>query len=141
LLTADLVNVRRRGTELRVVALDAAKRARATELAALFLDIAGGHVGRSREEVDEALAAVEVGPREQKLAGGIAKLIEDRCQFDAEDAVDAEELRRELFLRASAARREGGFDRRAILETIASERSLADVERALYADLRSAHIL
>jgi uncharacterized protein len=143
LLTADLVNARRQGRDLRVIPLDAHARARATELAAIFLDIARGHVGRSREEFEEACAAVEAGPRERRLADGLCKLIEDRCEFDAEALVDPEELRREVFLRASAARRGGPLDRRSIVEVVAKERELTTdaLEHALYADLRGAHLL
>jgi predicted nuclease of restriction endonuclease-like RecB superfamily len=143
LLTADLVNARRQGRDLRVIPLDAHARARATELAAIFLDIARGHVGRSREEFEEACAAVEAGPRERRLADGLCKLIEDRCEFDAEALVDPEELRREVFLRASAARRGGPLNRRSIVEVVAKERELTTdaLEHALYADLRGAHLL
>jgi predicted nuclease of restriction endonuclease-like RecB superfamily len=143
LLTADLVNARRHGRELRLVALDAAARARAHELGTLFLDIARAHVGSSREDFEQACVAVDVQPRHRRLADGLSKLVEDRCAFDAESPLDPEELRREIFLRASAARREGGFERASIMQSLAQERALtADaVERALYADLRGAHTL
>src|SRR4051794_4850295 len=59
LLTADLVNARRQGRELRVVSLDARARVRAAELAAAYLSLAQAHVGQSREELKEACAAVE----------------------------------------------------------------------------------
>jgi predicted nuclease of restriction endonuclease-like RecB superfamily len=143
LLTADLVNARRRGRELHVVVLDAAARARATELGAWFLEIAKSHVGSSREDLEEAWAAVDVQPREGRLADGLRKLVEDRCEFDAEAPVEPEELRRELFLRASAARHNGSFDRASLVNTLAAERGLFTeaFERALYADLRGAHAL
>ena len=143
LLTADLVNVRRAGRELRIVQLDAQRRARAVELTAVYLDLAMGHIGRSREELVEACRAVEVAPRDRRLADGLCKLVEDRCEFDAGAELDPEELRREVFLRSTAARRAGSFDRTLLLQAFAAERGLelAEMERALYADLRGAHPL
>lgn len=143
MLTADLVNARRRGGELRLVGLDARRQHRAAELAAGYLDVARGHVDRSRDEFDEACAGIDVQPGERRLADGIRKLIEDRCEFDAEGAIDPAELRREVFLEASAARAAGRFDRRAIVEQVGGRRAMApdQVDAALYADLRGAHRL
>jgi predicted nuclease of restriction endonuclease-like RecB superfamily len=142
-LTAELVNARRRGGQLRIVALDDAARARAAELAELFLALARDHVGRSREELEEAWDAIAVAPQDRRLADGIRKLVEDRCELDAESAHDPAELRRALFLRAAAARRDGGFDRQAIVDETAARSALAreDLEREIYADLRGAHVL
>jgi len=143
LLTADLVNARRQGRELRIVALDARARTRAAELAAIYLDLALSHVGASREDLKEACAAVEAAPRERRLADGLWKLVEDRCEFDAESPIDPQELRRAIFLRASSARRDGTFERGAVLGAIAEEHGLtpAALDQALYADLRGAHTL
>ena len=143
MLTADLVNVRRKGRELCLIPLDAARRPRAIELAAAFLGLAQAHVGRSREELDEAYRGVDVAPRERRLADGLCKLVEDRCQFAEDAGQEPEELRRDVFTRASAARQGDRFDRAALLATIAGERNLAPdaLERGLYADLRGAHAL
>ncbi len=143
MLTADLVNARRRGGELRVVALDARRQARAGELAAGYLDVAHGQVDRSRDEFDEACAGIEVQPGDRRLADGIRKLVEDRCEFDPEGSVEPADVRREVFLEASAARSAGTFDRRAIIEAIAARRAMSAeaLEAALYADLRGAHRL
>jgi predicted nuclease of restriction endonuclease-like RecB superfamily len=147
LLTADLVAARRYKGELKVRALDGPARARAAELAGLFLEVARAHVGRARQEYEDAVGAIEVPSRDRRLADGILKLIEDRCEFDAEAAVDPAVLRQSLFTRASAARRALGegdaFDRRALVEAAAAEHGLTaeGLERALYADLRAAHRL
>jgi predicted nuclease of restriction endonuclease-like RecB superfamily len=146
-LTADLVLARRRHDELRLVPLDARGRMRALELATAYLAIAEAHVGRTREEYEEALGVIEVSPREKRLADGLAKLVEDRCQFDAAAPTDPQELRRVVFDRASAARQALGpeehFDREALLAAVAEEHGLTPdaLERALYADLRGAHVL
>jgi uncharacterized protein len=146
-LTADLVNARRRGNELRLVSLDAAARERACAIAAGLLAAARSHVGRAREELSLALSAVDAGPREHRLRDGLAKLVEDRCQFDSAHDADPVAVRHDVFTRASAARAALAiterFDRQAVLAAVASERatSAEAIENALFADLRGAHIL
>jgi predicted nuclease of restriction endonuclease-like RecB superfamily len=142
-LTADLVNARRYGGQLRIVSLDETARERAAELAETFLALARNHIGRSREELEEAWAAVEASPHDRRLADGIRKLVEDRCELDAESAIDPEEARRALFLRAAAARRDGTFDRQTIVHEVAGQNGLSaeNLEREMYADLRGAHVL
>lgn len=147
MLTADLVNARRRGGELHVAALDAAARARACTIARSLIETVGAHVGRTREEIVAALATIDVGPREQRTKAGLAKLVEDRCEFDADESLDPEALRRDVFARAASTRAAlelgQSFDRQALLALVACERGTsADVvERALFADLRAAHVL
>jgi len=146
-LTADLVNARRRAGELHLVSLDPSTRGRAGELAAALIATAAENVGRTREELEVALAAVDVGPREHRIRDGLVKLIEDRCEFDAADDADPEAVRRAVFLRASEARAALGavdrFDRSTILAEVARERGTSSeaIERSLFADLRGAHLL
>ncbi len=147
MLTADLVNARRRGAELRLVSLDPAGRERARAIAEALVTVTAAHVGRTREDLVSALSAVEAGPREHRMRDGLVKLIEDRCEFDATGDVDPEAVRRDVFTRASAARAALGaadrFDRDAVVAEVASERgtSADAIERALFADLRGSHIL
>ena len=63
MLTADLVGARRRGDELRLAPTDDARRARIAALAAALTARARDEVGKTRDEVDEAL-------RETSGAGG-----------------------------------------------------------------------
>jgi predicted nuclease of restriction endonuclease-like RecB superfamily len=146
-LTADLVNARRRGAELHLVLLDEAGRARARTMAAALVDVVRAHVGRTREEIVAALAAIDVGAREQRTKAGLAKLVDDRCEFDADDGLEPEALRRDVFVRAAAMRSALApgerFDRDVALAAIARERgaTVDAVERALFADLRAAHVL
>jgi predicted nuclease of restriction endonuclease-like RecB superfamily len=146
-LTADLVNARRRGGELHLVPLDEGARSRARALAEALAAAASAHVGHSREELARAFSAIEVGPRDHRLRDGLAKLIEDRCVFDTNEAENPEEVRRAVFTRASAARASleavERFDRALILAEIAARRDTSSelVEKALFADLRGAHLL
>ncbi len=147
MLTADLVNARRRGGELHLVSLDASARLRASALAEALIATTAAHVGRTREELVGALGAIDVGPREHRLRDGLVKLIEDRCEFDAADEADPEAVRRAVFTRASEARAAleavDRFDRNAIIAEIARQRgtSTEGIERALFADLRGAQLL
>jgi predicted nuclease of restriction endonuclease-like RecB superfamily len=143
LLTADLVEVRRKGSELQLPPVDAKKRARAEEIAAHVIAAAGSCVGRTREELEQALTAVDVGPREVRLRDGLVKLFLDGCTFDEGDADEAERVRREVFVRAAAARRAHRFDRARVLEEAAGAlgKDAAWVERTLYSDLAQSHVL
>ena len=147
MLTADLVSARRRGDELCLVPLNEAGRASALAIAGELLATATAHVGRTRDELSAALSGIDVGPREQRLKAALAKLIEDRCEFDSSDDVVPQAVRRDVFTRASAVRAAleptARFDRDAILAEVAEERGTSGeaIERALFADLRGAHIL
>ena len=155
MLTADLVRVQRRGGELRLRPLSAAARTRAVELAGQYMAIARACVGSTRGELEETCAAVPVAARDRKLADGLRKLVFDRCQFEMEPGCDPAALRREVFARASEVRRGLApgqrFDRDALLAEIAADKApsvaepgsepVAEIERLLYVDLRSAHRL
>lgn len=143
MLTADLVAARRQGSELRMVPLDARARVRALELATDFVQLARAHLGCSRLEFESACAAVRVSARERLLGAGLRKLLEDRCDFGAESPLDPEALRKEVFLRAAATRRQGVFARPALVDELARSHTVSaeTLERALYSDLRDAHLL
>ncbi len=141
MLTADLVRVRQQQGQLSVSALKGKTRQRALELASLYLQLAAEQVGSTYGHLKEALASVEIGPREKKLAQGLAKLIEDQCEFETSSAIDPRELRSRVFLMAARLRREHGrqFDRRVPFERLAEEYQVEpeSLESALYSDLRS----
>jgi predicted nuclease of restriction endonuclease-like RecB superfamily len=141
------VNARRRGAELFVASLGGEGRARAVELAAALIDIFRASAGLSRDDVDAALVAVEVSPREHRLKQGLAKLLDDRATWSLANELDPERARSELFLRATGVRRslpEGArFDREAVVAEVAAKLGVdaPALERAIYADLRGANVL
>jgi hypothetical protein len=144
MLTSDLVRVRRQGKELTVVGLRDKARERAVELAERYDALVQAHQGLSYGELREALAAVEVGPRDRKLALGLIKLLEDQLELDAQTPVEPRLLRGAVFAHAAALRRENPrtFERARALELAKEglslgELSLPDLEEALYADLKS----
>lgn len=142
MLTADLVHTRRKGDQLFVVPLGARREA-AVDLAASVLGAAESAEGLRREELDAALEAIEVEPRDDKLKQGLSKLVEDALEFEVSSEIEPAALRGEVFARAASARREGRFDRDALLAAVAHERGAPaeSIERALYADLKSQHVV
>jgi predicted nuclease of restriction endonuclease-like RecB superfamily len=130
-----------------LVSLDAHARERARTIGEALVTIATAHVGRTREELETALSAAPAAPREHRLRDGLAKLIEDRCEFDAGEDADPEAVRRDVFMRASATRAAltatERFDRSSVLAEVARARdtSADEIERALFADLRGSHVL
>jgi uncharacterized protein len=143
MLTADLVTLRRRDGVLTVAPLSSAQRERARALLETYHRVARLHVGLCRGQLEDAMAAVDVAPRDRKLALALAKLVEDQLEFELPDGVEPAELRAALFAAASRARLAGGFDRPTLIAGFAAERGLSvdQLERALYADLRDAHVL
>lgn len=145
MLTADLVRVRQTQGKLSVVALKGKSRERAIELAALYLRLAEEQAGNTHEHLKQAWSSVEISPREKKLALGLQKLIEDRCEFEAQSPVDPRALRSEVFLLAARLRREQGreFDRRQPFSELSQQYGAEpeSLDAALYSDLRSQHRL
>lgn len=149
MLTADLVDARRSKEELLLRVLDEAGHEEALSLARTFLDAAREHIGKSREELEEAwdASSTEEHTSRFKLAAGLKKLIADECTFEAESGVPPAELRRELFTRAAEIRRalpEGAtFDRESVLSEVAARLSTTPeaLDRAIFSDLKSEHLL
>lgn len=147
MLTSDLVRATARAGQLKVKMLAGAERERAKELAASYIELATGSVGSAYHELKELWSAIELPPKEIKLAAGLLKLVEDHCEFEAESAIDPRVLREALFALAAERRKALGdeerFDRSALLAAAGAPHSMSgeDVERALYADLKSEHRL
>jgi predicted nuclease of restriction endonuclease-like RecB superfamily len=146
-LTADLVEARRTGGELRLTQFDDEKRARALEIAESLVEAAGAHVGATREELDAALDAIDVGPRDVRLKAGLRKLLEDASDLSQESDLDPVKVRATLFARAAEARRTATTREAWTRETLVREAAEVHettseaIERALFADLRGAQVL
>ncbi len=144
MLLPEHVLAQRRGDRLVLRSIDAQTRTRALGLARELLAIVHSHLGAPRGELEAALSSAEALPKDVKVKAGLVKLIVDRCEFEAAPPVDPEELRREVFSRAAAERREHGrLDRDALIASVASSHGLSGeaLERALYADLKASHTL
>lgn len=147
MLTADLVRATRRAGELKLSSLSGKTRARALELGEILLETATSHVGRTRDELKEALTMLNAEAGNRKLVDGLAKLVDDACEFGLELDVSPLELRTAVFEAATAAARAlppgATFDRSAVLSSVAREHDLTveSLEGALFADLKGAHVL
>jgi predicted nuclease of restriction endonuclease-like RecB superfamily len=133
----------------------------AEALLAIFRSASGRTHGELAEELDETFAAVP----QPLVPQGLAKLLEDRCEFETQAAHPPEQVREAVFLAAGRARaanapspptplprsggeggrfdplpRSGGrFDRDAVLNEVGASLNLdrAAIEASLFADLKS----
>lgn len=140
MLTADLVQPFRKAGVLRVRPLAGARRERALAFAEELHAIARAHVGLTRGELDEALR-LEVDPRDKKLLLGLTKLIGDRCTYEQSSPLDPAAVRELVWQRGAEARQRGPLQRALVMQAVAAELEapVADVEAALFADLRAQH--
>jgi len=146
-LTADLVDVRRRADELLLVAFEGERRSLAERLSVQLYAAMRAGIGASREDVEASLASVDSPARARRLFMGLRKILDDHAVWEGEVALDPIDVRRAVF-ELSATRRRGltedaRFDRQRVLEEAAATlgSDVAAVEEALFADLRSAEVL
>jgi uncharacterized protein len=99
--------------------------------------------GRTRGEVEEDLAELVGDGPTQLVHQGLAKLLEDRCEFEVAADVPPESVREAVFRTAGehhalAAKEQQPFDREAVLVAVGRELSLnpEQVDLALFADLK-----
>jgi predicted nuclease of restriction endonuclease-like RecB superfamily len=143
-LTADLVSVRRRGDELRLLPTDEERRDLIRMVASALLDEARARVGQPRDNVEGALREVaDTFAEDRRLAAAVGKLVRDGLLFQESDPQMALDLRRDLFGRAAQARRAGQLDRARLLDEVAADRGVtaAAIEDALFADRSGAQRL
>lgn len=147
MLPPELSRAKKRAGKLSLSALSAAERTRATELGAQLLEATRAAIGQEREEVEAGWASVPAAAKEQKLLRGLTHLVESRSEFTAASSAEPEQVRRAVFSHAARARQalEGGqrLSRETVLQQVGVELGLSSdqLERALYADLRSAQRL
>jgi uncharacterized protein len=111
--------------------------------AARLIQVFRESAGRTRGELEESLADLIGDGPTQLVHQGLAKLLEDRCEFDVASDTPPDQLREHVFKASAAARAEAvktkqPFDRMAVLEQVAAELALTakQVEIGLFADLK-----
>jgi uncharacterized protein len=137
LLTVEHVRLRRTKGIVNVVSLCGVDRPRALEIASDVVQVVREHQGEPRSVLEEALAEIPVEDDSLRLSRALQKLALDAVDFDVESDIDPPALRFAIFKAAAQARAKGEFDRSKILEST----GIADIERALFADLHDAHIV
>jgi predicted nuclease of restriction endonuclease-like RecB superfamily len=146
MLTGKMVRVRYARDRILPCYLDAADPAR-REVAERLLGLFRGQEGRTRGELEEERREAFGDDPGQLVHQGLAKLLEDRCDFEVVSGHPPDKLREAVFLAAGAHRRGAGapaapraaFDRSAVLGQVAGELGLPPeaVEHGLFADLKS----
>jgi predicted nuclease of restriction endonuclease-like RecB superfamily len=138
MLTGSLVRVRYARNRISPVYAAAGDPANVA-LAERLIDLFGGQELRSRGEIEDEIQAVFGDGPLSFLQQGLAKLLEDRCEFEVVSGHPPDKLREVVFRASGAARAGGPFDRNAVLAGVAAELSLSpdEVEGGLFADLKS----
>ena len=144
MLTGKLVRVRYAKNKLVPLYIEPSDQS-LLALAEQLLYAYRGAPGRTRGEIAEDLTdLIPEGPR-GLLPAGLAKLLEDRCEFEVEAEHPPDELREAVFkaaatARAAAAKAGTAFDRDTVLKEVAGALSLTltpeQIDRSLFADLK-----
>jgi predicted nuclease of restriction endonuclease-like RecB superfamily len=142
-LTGKLVRVRNQKNRIVPVWLDSSSdqwRQAAEDLLAIFRS----HGGHSRAEVEEEVEEAFGDSPAQLVYRGLAKLLEDRCEFEVEASLPPEQIREAVFRASAVLRQATGevrllFDRAAVLAQVGAELQLTpeQVDQGLFADLKS----
>lgn len=150
MLTSDLVRVRIYKKEVRPVYVKE-RDPEILDIAASLIEAFSSHEGAPRHVLEEDLAEILGTDTDFLLHRALAKLLFDRCDFEAAAVKPSDELRKALFDSAAAAYRrplEDGdgpfaFDRRAVLKDAAESLDIEadDLESGLYADLKSEQVM
>jgi predicted nuclease of restriction endonuclease-like RecB superfamily len=105
-----------------------------------LLELYRGQESRTRGELEEEIYETFSGDPRQLVHNGLAKLLEDRCEFDVVSGHPPEPLR-ELVFRAAAKARQApvAFERDVLLQEVATQLQMTPtaVEQGLFADLKS----
>ena len=150
MLTSDLVRVRIYKKEVRPVYVGD-KDPEILEIAATLIEAFASHEGKARHVLDEELAEILGNDTDFLLHRALAKLLFDRCEFEADAAKPSDELRLALFKTAAEHYRRPlgeqdgpfSFERDQVLAQTAEALGLeaGDVESGLYADLKSEQVM
>lgn len=159
MLTGKLVRVRYSRDRVLPCYLDATD-ATWLETAERLRQLFVGQEGRTRGELQEDVRETFGSDHRQLVHQGLAKLLEDRCEFEVVSGHPPEPLREAVFLTAAAHRKSWAdhpaeqkpipppalavaFDRGKVLQSVAASLGLTaeTVEQGLFADLKSEQCL
>jgi predicted nuclease of restriction endonuclease-like RecB superfamily len=109
------------------------------DVAAQMLEVFRGKEGMSRGELEAEIEDAIGNHPGQLVHQGLAKLLEDRCEFEVVSGHPPEELREQVFGLAAQRRARGGFNRDDVLQSVAQALNTwpAVVEQGLFADLKT----
>ena len=144
MLTGKLVRVRYARDHIVAQYLDAADAdwlQVAEQLLGIFRASNGSTRGQLEAEIDDLFGDL---PNPQ-IHQGLAKLLEDRCEFEVQASLPPEEVREAVFVAAAKKRQSildqigAAFSRAEILQAVAAElkTEMATLEASMFADLKS----
>jgi predicted nuclease of restriction endonuclease-like RecB superfamily len=144
MLTGKLVRVRYTRDQIVPQYLDAADPQWllvAEQLIGIFRASNGSTRGQLEEEIDDLFGDL---PNPQ-IHQGLAKLLEDRCEFEVQSSLPPEEVREAVFSAAAKKRQAileqiaGAFSRQEVIDAVAQQMKSesSQIEASLFADLKS----
>jgi predicted nuclease of restriction endonuclease-like RecB superfamily len=119
--------------------LDLDTRALAERITGKFTD----GTGKKKGELLKKLKEVENEGYDFKLVRGLSTLLERRCNFQVESALNPRETRTAVFLEASSGRTSSLAERNRVIETISNQLGISPeaLEKTLFSDLEDELIL
>jgi len=138
MLPTNLVRVRQVKNRIVPQYLDASADSW-RDMAEQVLEVFHGRIGAARGEIDADLEEMIGNHPATLLFQGLAKLVEDRCEFEVVAGHPPAALREQVFLAAARQRQSDPFDRAAVLAGVAQELALTSeqVDQGMLADLKS----
>mgnify|MGYP002761199418 FL=1 len=100
MLTADLARSRTDGDTVTPLFVDPADD-QYQQTAAELIDIFTDHLGEPKGELEATIDELTIADTDYKIVQGLAKLLQDECEFDVVAPVDPQEIRRRLFEKAN----------------------------------------
>jgi len=95
-LTADLARSRRSDGQIRPAFIDPNEQ-RYRETAAELIDIFEDHLGEPKGDLEDTIDELTITDTDYKIVQGLAKLLQDECEFEVYAPVEPREIRQELF--------------------------------------------
>ena len=96
MLTADLARSRRSDGQIRPDFIDPDEQ-RYRETAAELIDIFEDHLGEPQGDLEDTIDELTIKDTDYKIVQGLAKLLQDECEFEVYAPVEPREIRQELF--------------------------------------------
>ncbi|MCQ4334781.1 DUF790 family protein [Natronomonas sp. F2-12] len=143
MLTADLARSRTRDGSIQPMFIDSDDE-RYRETAAELIQIFEEYLGEPKGELEETIDELTIADTDYKIVQGLAKLLQDECEFETVAAADPREIRQRLFEKANESypivrQPTLGEDtqRLEVYSTVADQLgiSLEECYRGMYADL------
>ena len=100
MLTADLARSRTRDGSIQPLFIDPDDE-RYRETAAELIQIFEEYLGEPKGELEETIDELTIADTDYKIVQGLAKLLQDECEFETVAATDPQEIRQRLFEKAN----------------------------------------